>query len=76
MITVRLGVTDATTSGILPNKNKEFGSMSEKMNQLDKLVTHMTDMLGSLKGQSGTKTMVVEIGREIFKGESQNQALS
>eukprot|EP00957_Ditylum_brightwellii_P190872 14532931-Ditylum_brightwellii.AAC.1 len=71
---VGLGITDATASSILPNNSKEFGCMSEKMNQLDKLVTHVTDMLGARKGQSGTKNMVVEIDREVFKGEANVRA--
>eukprot|EP00957_Ditylum_brightwellii_P197624 15055798-Ditylum_brightwellii.AAC.1 len=50
--------------------NSKLESLAETVSRLDKLVSHVSDMLGPVMSQSGAKNMVVELGGDIFKGEA------
>eukprot|EP00957_Ditylum_brightwellii_P017981 1354776-Ditylum_brightwellii.AAC.1 len=69
MVMAGLGVTEVNTGGNVQNNSEEFECMMEKMKQLDNLVSHIPDMLSTLKCKSGVENMVVEIEGEVFKGE-------
>eukprot|EP00957_Ditylum_brightwellii_P172524 13135124-Ditylum_brightwellii.AAC.1 len=57
-----------TTDNVMTNSKLE--SLAETVSRLDKLVPHVSDMLGSVKSQSGAENLVVELGGDIFKGEA------
>eukprot|EP00957_Ditylum_brightwellii_P103010 7850842-Ditylum_brightwellii.AAC.1 len=51
------------------NLGEKLNTLTQKVVVLDNSIAHLTDMLGAMRGHTGSENMVVELGDEIFKGE-------
>eukprot|EP00957_Ditylum_brightwellii_P019554 1474986-Ditylum_brightwellii.AAC.1 len=52
-----------------PEVQGNVNVLQDKVKELDKALQNVTDMMGAIKGQSGSEILVVEMGGDIFKGK-------